>query len=59
MNRRVEANFLPQVVQAMKEKASILIIENNRDFIHSAKVGPRNRVVYHWFDAYDLEKERL
>jgi hypothetical protein len=20
---------------------------------------PRNRVVYHWFDVYDLEEERL
>jgi len=24
-----------------------------------AKFVPRNRVVYHWFDAYDLEEERL
>ena len=24
-----------------------------RDFV------PRNRVVYHWFDVYDLEEERL
>jgi len=20
---------------------------------------PRNRVVYHWFDVYDIEEERL
>jgi hypothetical protein len=24
-----------------------------------AKYLPRNRVVYHWFDVYDLEEERL
>jgi hypothetical protein len=24
-----------------------------------AKFVPRNRVVYHWFDVYDLEEERL
>jgi CheY-like chemotaxis protein len=39
MNRTVEANFLPQVVESMKEKACILIIDNNRDFTHSAKVA--------------------
>ncbi len=59
MNRTIEVDFLPKVVEPMKEKASILIIDNNRDFTHSAKVVPRNRVVYHWFDAYDLEEERL
>jgi len=59
MNRTIEADFLPKVVEPMKEKASILIIDNNRRFTHSAKLVPRNRVVYHWFDAYDLEEERL
>lgn len=24
-----------------------------------AKFVPRNRIVYHWFDVYDLEEERL
>jgi hypothetical protein len=24
-----------------------------------AQYIPRNRVVYHWFDVYDLEEERL
>src|SRR6266403_4930154 len=38
MNRTIEANFLPQVVEPIKEKASILIIDNNRDFTHSAKL---------------------
>ena len=31
--------------------------EYMEDYI--AKFVPRNRVVYHWFDAYDLEEERL
>jgi len=150
MHRIVEANFLPPPVAEAKEKPRILIIDNNRDFTDSAKLGlertgrysvweeneparayqtalrvkpdlilldiampetdggevaarigqhakkrsraeiiarnnkerdlrlsdpppetqeymedyiakfvPRNRVVYHWFDAYDLEEERL
>ena len=43
MHRTIEADFLPPA----------------RDFTHSAKFVTRNRVVYHWFDAYDLEEERL
>lgn len=31
--------------------------EYMEDYI--AKFLPRNRVVYHWFDVYDLEEERL
>jgi hypothetical protein len=31
MNRTIEANFFPQVVEPIKEKARILIIDNNRD----------------------------
>jgi hypothetical protein len=31
--------------------------EYMEDYI--AKFIPRNRVVYHWFDVYDLEEERL
>ena len=31
--------------------------EYMEDYI--AKYLPRNRVVYHWFDVYDLEEERL
>ena len=59
MNRIIEANFLPSPVEDAKEKPRILIIDNSRDFTHSAKFVPRNRVVYHWFDAYDLEGERF
>jgi CheY-like chemotaxis protein len=39
MNGRVEANFLSEVVQPIKEKACILIIDNDRGFTHSAKVA--------------------
>ena len=59
MSRTIEANFLPSPVEEAKEKPRILIIDDNHDFTHSAKFVPRDRVVYHWFDAYDLEGERL
>ena len=54
----MEADFLPSPVEEAKEKPRILIIDNNRDFTYSAKFVQRNRVVY-WFDAYNLEEERL
>jgi CheY-like chemotaxis protein len=38
MNRTIEANFFPQVVDPIKEKVCILIIDNNRDLTHSAKL---------------------
>jgi len=59
MSRTIEADFLPSPVEEAKEKPRILIIDDNHDFAHSAKFVPRNRVVYHWFDVYDLEEERL
>src|SRR5207302_9557544 len=39
MHRIVEANFLPPPVAEAKEKPRILIIDNNRDFTDSAKLG--------------------
>ena len=39
MNRIIEANFLPAPVEEAKEKARILIIDNSRDFTHSAKLA--------------------
>ncbi len=33
------------------------IQEYMKDYIES--VIPRNRVVYHWFDVYDMEEKRL
>ena len=59
MNRIIEANFLPASVEEAKERPRILIIDNSRDFTHSAKFVPRDRVVYHSFDTYGLEEERL
>ena len=59
MNRIIGANFLPASVEEAKARPRILIIDNRHDFTHSAKFVPWDRVVYHWFDAYDLEEERL
>ena len=39
MHRIVEANFLPPPLVEAKEKPRILIIDNNRDFTDSAKLG--------------------
>ena len=39
MNRTIEADFLPPPVEEGKEKPLILIIDNNRDFTYSAKLG--------------------
>jgi CheY-like chemotaxis protein len=39
MNRTIEANFFPQVADPIKDKVCILIIDNNRDFTHSAKLA--------------------
>jgi len=39
MNQIIEANFLPVPVEEAKEKPHILIIDNNRDFTYSAKLG--------------------
>jgi CheY-like chemotaxis protein len=39
MNRTIEANFLPQDFEPMKEKACILIIDDNRDLTHAARLA--------------------
>jgi CheY-like chemotaxis protein len=39
MNRIVEANFLPHLVQSMNARACILIVDNNRDFTHATKLA--------------------
>jgi CheY-like chemotaxis protein len=39
MSRIIEANFFPQVFETLKEKPCILIIDNNSDFTHSAKLA--------------------
>jgi len=38
-------------------KSGLRVSEAN--FLPSGKFVPRNRVVYHWFDAYGLVEERL
>ena len=39
MNRTIEVNFLPPAFEETKEKPRILIIDDNRDFTHSAKLA--------------------
>jgi CheY-like chemotaxis protein len=39
VNRTIEADFFPDAVEPIKEKASILIIDDNRDFTQSAKLA--------------------
>ncbi len=39
MNRIIEADFLLGPIEELKEKPRILIIDNSRDFTHSAKLA--------------------
>jgi CheY-like chemotaxis protein len=39
MKRTVEGNFLPFVVESLKARACILIVDDNRDFTRAAKLG--------------------
>jgi CheY-like chemotaxis protein len=39
MKRTIEADFFPPPVEEAKEKPRILIVDNNRDFTLSAKLG--------------------
>jgi len=56
MNRNVEANFFPQIVESIKEKACILIIDNNRDFAHSAKLALERTGRYFIYEENDGSK---
>jgi CheY-like chemotaxis protein len=56
MNRTVEVNFFPQVVESIKEKACILIIDNNRDFAHSAKLALERTGRYLVYEENDASK---
>ena len=69
------ATLIDQIQHAKKRPRSEIIAWNNQqrdmhlsdlspelqeymeDYI--AEFIPRNRIVYHWFDVYDLEEERL
>ena len=46
MNRTIEANFFPQSSEEAKEKPRILIIDNSRDFTHSAKLALERTGLY-------------
>jgi two-component system, sensor histidine kinase ChiS len=46
MNRIREADFLPSPVEQAKEKPLILIIDDNRDFTYSAKLGLERTGLY-------------
>jgi two-component system, sensor histidine kinase ChiS len=46
MNRITEADFLPSPVEQAKEKPRILIIDDNRDFTYSAKLGLKRTGLY-------------
>jgi CheY-like chemotaxis protein len=39
MNKTIEANFFPQAFEAIKDKPCVLIIDNNSDFTHFAKLA--------------------
>ena len=56
MNRTIEANFLPRVVEPIREKVCILIIDNNRDFTHSAKVALEKTGRYFVCEENDASK---
>ena len=56
MSRTIEANFLPARVEETKEKPCILIIDNNRDFTHSAKVALEKTGRYFVCEENDASK---
>jgi two-component system, OmpR family, response regulator len=56
MSRTVEASFLPQIIEPIKEKTDILIIDNNRDFTHSAKLALEGTGRYFVCEENDASK---
>src|SRR6266446_6084627 len=56
MNRTIEANFFPDVVEPIKEKARILIIDNNQDFTHSVKLALEGMGCYFVCEENDASK---
>ncbi len=56
MSRTIEANFLPARVEETKEKPCILIIDNNRDFTHSAKAALERTGRYFVCEENDASK---
>jgi hypothetical protein len=56
MNRTIEANFFPEVVEPVKETPCILIIDNNYDFTHSAKLPLERTGSYFVCEENDASK---
>jgi CheY-like chemotaxis protein len=56
MNRTIEADFLPPPIEEAKEKPRILIIDNNRDFTYSAKLGLERTGRYSVWEENDPAK---
>jgi CheY-like chemotaxis protein len=56
MNRTIEGNFFSQVTEPIKEKPSILIIDDNRDFTHSAKLSLERTGGYFVCEENDASK---
>ena len=56
MNRTGEVNFFPQLIEPIKEKACILIIDNNRDFTRAAKLALERTGRYFVCEENDASK---
>ena len=56
MNRTIEVDFLPRAFEEAKEKSRILIIDNNRDFAHSAKLALEGTGRYFVYEENDGSK---
>jgi CheY-like chemotaxis protein len=56
MNRTIVANLRPEVVEPIKEKPCLLIIDNNRDFTHSAKLALERTGSYFVCEENDASK---
>ena len=56
MSRTIEADFLLQTSEAIKDKPRILIVDNNRDFTRSAKLTLENTGRYFVVEENDATK---
>jgi len=56
MDRTGAVNFFPQLIGPIKEKACILIIDNNRDFTHAAKLALERTGRYFVCEENDASK---
>jgi CheY-like chemotaxis protein len=56
MSRTIEAGLFPQAFATIKDKPSILIVDNNRDFTHTAKRALEKTGSYLVFEENDATK---